>query len=65
MAFIEVTDRKTANTVVLNQDFIIRVTNDGTGAQIIYRNIASNTGKGIEVHKVSETYAAVKTALGL
>ena len=64
--FIEVTDRRDATfKMVLNQDLIIKVTDDGTGAQIVYRNTASQQGKGVETHLVAETYAAVKTALGL
>jgi hypothetical protein len=58
--FIEVTSRTNSKTVVINTDRIVKVADDGIGALIIVDGI-----KDIEEHKVSETYAAVKTALGL
>jgi len=65
--FIEVTDRRNAAyTIVLNQDFIIKVSDDGVGAVITYRGtVGGSTVASVEILKVTETYAAVKTALGL
>jgi len=64
--FIEVTDRRDATfIVILNTANIVRVTNDGQGAIITYRSQASENDKGIEILAVVETYAAIRTALGL
>lgn len=68
MAFIEVTSRDSnASTMVLNTEFIVKVTDDGVGAQIAYvgKKDGANGSQGIEIHKCAETYAEVKTALGL
>ena len=59
--FIEVTDRRDGTTVVVfNTDRVIKVADDGTGAVITINGI-----NGIETHVVNETYATIKTALGL
>lgn len=64
-AFIEVTDRNVATfKLVINTDHIVSVVDDGTGAVIVYHNPAQS-GKGFKEYKVVETYAVIKTALGL
>jgi len=60
-AFEEFTDRRNAIfKFVVNTDRIIKVTDDGTGAVLIVLGVS-----GIETHKLVETYAAVKTTLGV
>lgn len=60
--FIEVTDVTSAKTRVINSDYIHGVSGDGTGSHIAYLNVVKNT---VELLRVTETYAALKTALGV
>ncbi len=61
-AFLELTDRNNAAfKFTVNTDRIMKVTDDGTGAVVIVRGNKNDT----ETHTIAETYAAIKTALGL
>lgn len=60
--FIEVTDATTSKTRVINSDYIHGIASDGAGAHIAYLNVVKNT---VELLRVTETYAALKTTLGI
>lgn len=62
--FLEVTSRKDSSVkYIINVDlFLVRVSDDGTGAVITYSDGASSN---VKTEQIAETYATLKTALGL